>query len=247
MACSIDHSKITGLKFCTECGAALEPAKRICAQGHELVRKNKFCEVCGSPEASGAATPTPPPSSPIPPASPLPPPVTPASPLTARVVLPPTPTYTAPTSNFDPLLPPPPPYSAPNNNKKMISIIASVSAALLLIVAVLVNANKVTYTSVEVSMSINDQDCWDLSWGYFDIPGAEVVLSMDGVEVAWAEYPTVGTDVYLACKFSTTFYDVPMNGERYEFSMSSGRRGTITKTQSELVANGWTFELSLGL
>ena len=245
MACSIDHSKLIGLKFCTECGAALEPAKRICAQGHELVRNNKFCEVCGSPEASSASAPipTPPPISPIPPASPLPPSVTP---LTARVVLPPPPINTTPTPHYDPLLPPPPAYSPPKN-KNMIAIIASASAALLLIVAVLVNANKVSYTTVEVSMSIYDQDCWDLSWGYYDIPGGEVVLSVDGVETAWADYPSVGTDEYLACTFETTFFDVPMNGEMYEFSMASGRRGTITKTRSELEADGWAFNLSLGL
>lgn len=231
MACSVDHSKLSGLKFCTECGAALEPVKRICTEGHELVRKNKFCETCGSPEASGLITPTP---------------ATPSL-MTPRVVQPPTPSYTPQKTNSDPLLPPPSvPYSAPKN-KNLVAIIASASAALLVIVAVLVNVNKVTYTNVEVSMSIYDENCWNLGWGYFDIPGGEVVLSMDGVDVAWAEYPNVGTDVYLACKFTTTFYDVPMNGDVYEFSMSSGRRGTITKTQSELVANGWTLDLSLGL
>jgi len=249
VACSIDHSKLTGLKFCTECGAALEPAKRICAQGHELVRNNKFCEVCGSPEASSATAPTPPPISPLPPSSPLPPPVTP---LTARVVprvvppVTPPPTFATQAAHYDPLLPPPPAYSAPKN-KNMIAIIASASAALLLIVAVLVNANKVTYTTVEVSMSIYDQNCWDLSWGYYDIPGGEVVLTVDGVDVAFADYPSIGSDEAIACTFETSFYDVPMNGEIYEFSMASGRRGSITKTRSELEANGWSFELSLGL
>ena len=204
MTCSVDHSKLTGLKFCTECGVALAPPKRICTQGHELVRKNKFCETCGSPEASSATSPLPP----APSNSPLMPP-------------PPAPSISVPTPNFDPLLPPPPAFT-PQKNKNVIAMITAASIAVLLVIGVIVNANKVTYTSVEVSMSIYDQDCWNLSWGYYDIPGGEVVLSMDGVDVAWADYPSTGVDSSLACTFSTTFFNVPMNGEIYEFSMSSG-------------------------
>lgn len=241
MPCSLDHSKLSGIKFCTECGLAVVPAKRLCTQGHELVRKNKFCEVCGSPEALAGTT------------SPQ---ITPTSPTVQTTqTFNPAPSFTPPPpplpATHSTLLPPPPiggeyPAYVPPERKKLSIIIGAVTAVAILIVGLVVNANKVTYTNVSVSMSIIDQDCWDLSWGYFDIPGAEVVLSVDGAEVSYAEYPSFGTDSILSCNFETTFYDVPTNGSFYEFSMSSGRRGTITKTKEEMVSNGWAFNLTLG-
>jgi hypothetical protein len=49
----------------------------------------------------------------------------------------------------------------------------------------------------------------------------------------------------LGCKFTAFISDVPSDAENYSVSMASGRRGTIYKTKSELLANDWTFYLSL--
>lgn len=229
MSCSLDHSKLTGVKFCTECGALIEEAKRLCDQGHELVRKNKFCEICGSAEA-GTASPSEP-SAPIRSVPRPAPPVTPP-PVTNTNLLPP------PSNDFTAYTPP--------TKKNLAVIIGASVGALLLIIGLVINANKVTYTSVSVSMTIVDENCWDLSWGYGDIPGGQVVLNIDGAPSNYASYESFGSDSILGCKFTATFYEVPMNGEFYAVGLASGRRGTITKSLSEMESNGWSFDLSLG-
>lgn len=239
MACSIDHTKLGGLKFCTECGAPAEKGVRLCTQGHELVRTNKFCETCGSPEAGGDSAPAPRVTPPLERSVPR---VAPAQPTFSPLSSP------APSS---PLLPPPPAFNdlpayVPKKKNTAAIIGASVTAAVLAIVLVVVNANKVTYTDVTVSMSIYDQSCWNLSWGYFDIPGGEVYISVDGERVAYGSYPAIGTQSGLSCKFETTLYNVPMNGETYLTGMSSGRRGTISKSKSEMESDGWVFDLYMG-
>jgi hypothetical protein len=226
MACSIDHSKLIGLKFCTECGAAVVPAKRLCAQGHELVRSNKFCEVCGGPEVSGASP-------------------TPAN-TTSYAPPPPPPQGTASTSgsNFS-YQPTVPEYTPAKKSPKI--LIGVIAAVLIIAGGVLINANRVKYTDVTVTMNIYGQNCYDLSWGYYDIPSGEVVLTVDGKTTAYASYPSVGIEGGSYCSFITTFSHVPMNGDYYTVAMSSGRRGTVTNSRSDMESNGWDFGLSLGL
>lgn len=221
MACSVNHSKVAGLKFCVECGESLAPKVRICADGHELVRENKFCEICGQGENSvGDSTAT------IRPTRDVTPPPQPQSSFSSEL-----PAYQPPT---------------PSKNNIKIIIAASVST-LLVLLGVVINSNKVTYTDVTVTMNIYDQDCWDLSWGYFDIPNGEVVIKVDGEAIAYGNYQRYGTDTTYACTFSTILYDVPMNGDFYEVGMTSGRRGTITNSQADMEENDWNFTLSLGL
>jgi hypothetical protein len=226
MACSIDHSKLIGLKFCTECGAAIPPAKRYCAQGHELVRSNKFCEVCGGPEAGGVTTP----------------------PAASNTFTPPPPPPTAPASlggaNFA-FTPDVPAYTPPKKNPKI--IIGVVAAALILVIGFVINANRVQYTDISVSMNIYGENCYNLSWGYYDIPSAQIVLTVDGKPTAYASYPSVGIEGGSYCSFITTFTHVPMNGEYYSVAMASGRRGSVTNSRSEMESNDWDFSLSLGL
>lgn len=223
MACSVDHSKVTGLKFCIECGVAITSTVRTCVDGHELVRENKFCEICGQGESSSTN------SSPL-----IQPP---------RVSQPTTPFNfsTAEATEFPPYQP-----SAPSKKNSVI-IISSVVAGLAVLLGVVINSNRVTYTDVTLSMSIYDQNCYNLSWGYYDIPNAEVILYVDGASTAYASYPRYGDDNGISCVFETTFYDVPMNGEYYDVEMASGRRGRISNSQEDLMSNDWAFELSLGL
>lgn len=235
MACALNHSKLGGLKFCTECGAPAENPQRFCTQGHELVRKNKFCETCGSPEANVSTI------------GPMP-----STPQMAPRVVPPLLTTTENVYSASPQLTPPlisgnsSIYPSSGNRNKVTAIAASIAAVVIALAVIFVNANKVTYTSVSVSMSIYDENCWNLSWGYFDIPSGQVVISVDGKPTAYANYSALGTNTGLACKFETTFYNVPTNGEYYAVYMSSGRRGTITKSKAEMEADGWAFDLSLG-
>ncbi|MFM1951209.1 MAG: hypothetical protein RJA33_3 [Actinomycetota bacterium] len=226
MACSIDHSTLVGVSFCTECGASVTPSKKYCSQGHESPASKKFCETCGesfsaasAPVATGFTPPPPPPVS--------------------------APFNTAPIGEapaYDPFA-----YVPPKKNNKLIPIIASISAAALLVVGFLVySVTKVEYTNVPVTMTLWGEECWDIGWGYFDIPGGDVVLSVDGVDTAYASYPSYGSDAGYGCKFETTFYEVPMNGEYYEFSMANGRRGTIDWTNAEMIENEWSIGVSMG-
>jgi hypothetical protein len=101
-------------------------------------------------------------------------------------------------------------------------------------------------TTVSFTMSINGQYCNDLSWGYNDIPGGSIILSVDGISTGFASYSYYGTDTSTSCDFSAYFYDVPTTGSIYSVRMASGLRGTIDNYQWELESNGWQFNLSLG-
>jgi hypothetical protein len=101
-------------------------------------------------------------------------------------------------------------------------------------------------TDVTVSMVIVNASCYNLSWGYGDIPGGQVVITADGAQVGFGAYSVFGDDVALGCRFEAFIPGVPMDAENYSVSMASGRRGVIYNTKSELEANGWAFELSIG-
>lgn len=100
--------------------------------------------------------------------------------------------------------------------------------------------------SVSASLTLIDQNCFDLSWGYFDIPGAQITLTVDGVVEGYATFPRFGSSSLLGCKFSANFSEIPADGEIYSYSLASGRRGVITRTLSEMQANDWSFDLTLG-
>jgi hypothetical protein len=127
------------------------------------------------------------------------------------------------------------------------SIIGLVSGLVVLVLVILIagNSAKAEPVTLTVEMTIQDESCWDLSWGYGDIPGAQVIITVDGVSSGFGSYPSVGSSTILGCKFTTYISDVPSDGENYSVSMASGRRGTIYNTRSELIANDWTFSLSL--
>jgi hypothetical protein len=94
-------------------------------------------------------------------------------------------------------------------------------------------------------MTIQDESCWNLSWGYADVPSGQVIITADGESVGFGSYSSTGSTTILGCKFTAFISDVPSDAENYSVSMASGRRGTIYKTKSELLANDWTFYLSL--
>jgi hypothetical protein len=142
-----------------------------------------------------------------------------------------------------------PPFTVSEKKKPpLIPIIGAATTLVLLLTGVIFyNATKVNYINVDADMTLIGTECYDISWGFFDIPGGQVVLKVDGVPIAYANYPSTGdSSAYLGCRFSTTFYDVPMNGSFYSFGLASGRRGTIDKSREEMVTDGWSFSVSLG-
>lgn len=199
MECSLDHSKLTGLRFCTACGTPLSGLN-----------------------ASQSAAPThvPPPQQS------------------------PNPAFTSESVPFN--FPAPVSTNPQFQKRNMLFAIAGVTCLVLFIgIAVLISA-KPEPVAVTASLTIVDESCYGLGWGYLDVPGAQVILTVDGVIEGYGTYPRVGTSSILGCKFTTTFYDIPSDGEMYSYSLASGRRGLITKSQSELESSGWSFDLTLG-
>lgn len=237
MPCSQPHDELT-VKFCPLCGENLQVQKYVCTSGHKMKPDQKFCGICGS-EAEGK-------------------PQTKASRQnTVRIsesiinenyIQPKMETPTRPSNEFTELaafqdFPARKQFGSGSRN----SIIGLVSGLVVLVLVILIagNSAKAEPVTVTVEMTIQDENCWDLSWGYGDIPGAQVIITVDGVSSGFGSYPSVGSSTILGCKFTTYISDVPSDGENYSVSMASGRRGTIYNTRSELIANDWTFSLSL--
>jgi hypothetical protein len=117
----------------------------------------------------------------------------------------------------------------PKNKNVLIFSIAGVTAFLVFVAGIFFVTKSPAPVSVSVSLTLLDQECYDLSWGYFDILGADVELEVDGVTTGYASLSALGAD-----------------GSVYSYSMASGRRGSITKTKTELEADGWSFDLTIG-
>ena len=199
MECSIDHSKLVGLRFCTGCGAPL---------------------------GGGSAPQTP--------YTPPPPPISPPFATT---------NYPVPeeSGSWNPTI-----RTADNSKRNTFVAVGGVLALLVVIGIFAKITSKPDPVSVDASLTLVDQNCYDLSWGYFDIPNAQVTLTVDGVVKGYATFPRVGSTSALGCKFTTYFTDIPADGSTYSYSLASGRRGVITKTRAEMEAASWSFDLSLG-
>lgn len=202
MSCSLDHSKLTGLRFCTACGVSLttgEPAK--------------------------VSSPPPVPPTPTPPISSFPQPQQPP-------VFNSESTYTS--------------QELPKNKNKLIFSIAGGTLALVMVAGLFAFTRSPEPVSVEVALTLIDEECFDISWGYFDIPGGDVELEVDGLTVGYASFPSYGDTTFLGCEFNATFYGIPADATIYSYSLASGRRGVITKTREELEADDWSLRLSIG-
>ena len=198
MECSIDHSKIVGLRFCTGCGAPL---------GGGVAPQTPYV-----PPAAEAH--------PTPPAS-----------------------YQVPEDSFSYT----PIARTPDTSKRNIFIAVGGVVGFLALIGIFATVtSKPDPVSVSASLTLVDQNCYDLSWGYFDIPSAQVTLTVDGVVEGYSTFPRVGSTSLLGCKFTTYFSDIPADGDTYSYSLASGRRGVITRTRAEMEAEDWSFDLSLG-
>jgi hypothetical protein len=241
MPCSQPHDELT-VKFCPLCGENLKTEKIekfICASGHKMKPDQKFCGTCGSEAANQkqASTPRPNPvrnSDSIINESYVPPKVNTPPPLTTEFI-----ESAAAFQDY--------PVRKQFGSGSKNSIIGLVSGLFILILVILIagNSAKAEPVTITVEMTIKDESCWDLSWGYGDIPNGQVIISVDGVSAGYGSYSSLGSSTILGCKFTAYISDVPSDGENYSISMASGRRGTVYNSRSDLIANDWTFSLSL--
>ena len=250
MSCSVDHSTIRPGGFCTGCGMRIEqveapiqqsePAINYCPNGHAVASGKKFCETCGTSMTASESQTNFGYTSPV------------ASPV-----------YSPPTSSGAGFASQPSTFSAfpdssmnqPSKDNTPLFIGLGIAGFLILILIIFAVSKSSSddggvftpsTTTVSVTMSIKGQYCNDLSWGYNDIPGGSIILSVDGISTGFASYSYYGTDTSTSCDFSAYFYDVPTTGSIYSVRMASGLRGTIDNYQWELESNGWQFNLSLG-
>lgn len=269
-SCSLDHSLIKG-KFCPSCGAKKTELKKTCTQGHELTNEAKFCPICGSESrigpdycannheikagakfcnVCGAAIKKP--ESPNlksisnrdrdndPKVQ-----ITWKNSISNAAQVSPVLSQEFNNSNFFPQDQTFVPKQKSNRNF-IFAGIAGLAALLFVIVALGSISSESEPVTVSVEMVLIDEyDCFDVSWGYSDIPGGQVVLDVDGTKY-FGSYTAFGQSSGSGCKFTASISGVKSDGVNYSIGMASGRRGTIYNTKSELEANGWTFYLSLG-
>jgi len=255
MSCSVDHSRIRPGGFCTGCGMRIEqvempiqqiePSINYCPNGHAVSSGKKFCETCGASMTAVESQSNFGYSSPV--ASPIysPPPSSGAG-------------FAAQPSTFSAfpdssLIQPP-----KNNTPLFVGLGIAGFLILILIITAVSNGSSgggsgddggsytPSTTTVSVTMSVKGEYCNDLSWGYSDIPGGSIILSIDGLSAGYASYSSYGTDTSSSCDFNAYFYGVPTGGSIYSIRMASGLRGSVDNYQWELESNGWQFNLSLG-
>lgn len=251
MSCSVDHLTIKSGGFCTGCGLRIEHIEprvhqsaasvSYCPNGHVVPAQKKFCETCGAlmveiddqinTNYSNGGISAPPPSS--------------GAGFAAL-----------PHPNDLPRYPMPQPKKT--NTGLFIGLgVGGLVFFVVILSVILTSANlgsgssgdgvfSPSTTTVSVTMSIDDEYCDDLSWGYNDIPGGAIILSVDGVATGFANYSYYGTDTSTGCDFDAYFYGIPTNGTFYSLRMASGLRGTIENDKSEMEYNGWHFDVSLG-
>jgi hypothetical protein len=236
-ACSVDHSQIVGQSFCNFCGEKIEPQIIQCVNGHNMAAKLKFCTECGSArDAVGISSQSP-------------------RVLNSRpsVVDTANPLYSEENLSSAPL----DPWGNTNENQKdpmntginspvVRGIAIGIGVLILVVIAITKLAGNIAITDVTVNMTLVGQDCSSVSWGYLDIPGGNVSLAVDGVDVASTHYTSYGTPVFNGCRFTATLPGIKENGSTYTLSSGNVLRGVLTDSQSELSGNNWAFDVSLG-
>ena len=238
MSCSQPHENLT-VRFCPLCGENLEINRFVCTDGHALKPGQKFCGICGSEAANKTSSKSRPPT-----------PIRQSSSTINESYIPPK-TFESAPREIDllgtPGAFPDYPVRKQFGSSTQKSVIGLISGLLILVFVILMAGNlaKAEPVTVTVEMTISDENCWNLSFGYGDIPSGQVIVTVDGESAGFGSYSSVGTTTYLGCKFTAYVNDVPSDGENYSISMASGRRGTIYNTRAELIDNDWTFSLSL--
>lgn len=243
--CFNGHHMTVNQKFCSLCGVERSNSSKKCPNNHEVKTGAKFCNLCGesikdisNPEMKVISNNN-------------------SNRFRDKTI-----DYSASQSKLEikNLVPTPvniedsfsiPQDSAPkssfSSNKNF--LVAGISGLLLLLFGIIFvgsisSSNSPVMITVEMTL-VDEFDCFDVSWGYADIPGGQVVLEVDGIEY-FGTYGAYGTYTGTGCKFTALISGVKSDGTNYAIGMASGRRGTIYSSRDDLMANDWTFSLSLG-
>ena len=242
MACNLDHTGLNA-KFCPSCGEKIVAESYACVNNHPMKKSQKFCASCGETAKISRTKEE--------------------EPLLVEkennylnidynLGTQSTSTNTnnvASESNrqdfsdFHAL-----PINEPKKNTLSSNSVIAICVGALIFVVILIagSSSSSSPVTMTVEMTVSGQDCFDLSWGYGDIPNGQVIVTVDGESAGFGTYSALGSSTGFGCKFTAYVSDVPSDGESYSVSMASGRRGTIYNTRAELEANDWTFSLSLG-
>ncbi len=226
VACKIDHSTLINVKFCEVCGAKVVQSHWTCQNNHRVEMQYEFCLTCGADKKVQKAISR-----------------NSIQPKTGKNAISSFNELDSQVNN---------PYASTHNsssNNKQLAIVSIVIVALIalgVVVSVVRNVTTVKTTTVTVTQTLVDQYCFDISWGYGDIPGAQVVLTADGANVGYGSYSSIGTTTALGCEFTAYIYDVPMNADTYAVELASGRRGVVYNTKADMISNNWNIYLTLG-
>ena len=218
--CNIDHSLINN-KFCHICGEKISTVQYWqCSQNHRVEINKKFCTQCGSQKQN------------------LNKPLQPSMPTNISSSLVGNSSFTFNSSITA--------NKKSEMNVKIVWLATGLTLFFIVAIAIFSSSQRVTSQTINVQMTLIDQQCFDISWGYSDIPGGQVVVTVDGSKTFFGSYGLIGMQTPLGCKFTASIMDVIGNGSTYQVAMASGRRGNIFKSRAELESNNWNFELSLG-
>lgn len=143
---------------------------------------------------------------------------------------------------------PPAPQYVPT--KKRLPVAAIVGITIAAIGALGVGAAAVVSASnpmhdLTVELTVYSGDGCDLPFGYFDVPGAGVTVTVDDAVVARDVLPTTGDEDWgTSCTFSVNVGPVPADGTNYVLEI--GDRGEVENSRDEVESNDWTMSASLG-
>ena len=141
----------------------------------------------------------------------------------------------------------------------VISLVAIATAVFVLMSdgkapAPVLRANEVTVTVNMVvsgvqSDYIDSGDCDTGLTGLNDIEdGTQVRVLGDQRQILGVSQlqAGIGSADVAVCSYSAKITGVPDDQEYYTMEIGSGRRGDITSSKQDLLANSWTFDLSIG-
>ena len=230
--CQIDHTSITEGGFCTSCGQKILFKQKFCSNGHVMLPKLNFCTDCGEPPQVDWEVPAPRAIN--------------KHPMSGEFV---TPQYFTSDGYLQPpiyAIQPSPGSRGAGISPGIIKGLVSGIGLVLIAVFVIVKVSNVPTTDVTVKMTLVGASCSDISWGFSDIPGGNVNLSVDGVSVGSASYDSYGITSSTGCQFGTTIYGVKENGSSYSVTSGNAIRGVVTENKAQLSSDNWTFNLTLG-
>lgn len=221
-----------------------------CSKGHESPDHLRFCILCGEQLAEQAPVPSTPQPAPAPArvcpqGHPLPAQQVYCSQCGSTVRMgSAAPSPVNPAQSLPPFMPPPPPPPSSHVVRNVLIAVAAV-VAVGLIGFVTQASRGPEMVPLTIEYVVYDDDGCDHGFGYADVPGSQVTIEKDGVIVATSSVPYVGDEaLFFSCTYNINVGLIPADGASY--SVTIGRRGTLSYTNAEMVAQNWSLAFSLG-